>query len=161
MPYKPPKMTPKAASRARAKGYAAARTRTTLRTPGTVVSKGMEPLAMPVRTGVSTLASLAAKTAAGKYAPRSSGPRSIPEYKAAVKAEFKEKKNPTKSQWTEDNPRTRVIKAYAKAPFEKNRNTKPPTTNAQAAAKMRANAQAMAKLRATKAKAKASPRKRK
>lgn len=163
MPYKPPKMTPKAASRARAKGYAVARTRTTLRTPGTVVSKGMDPLAMPVRVGVSTLASLAEKTSAGKYAPKygTSGPRSLPEYKASVKAAFKEKKNPTKSQWTEDNPRTRVIKAYAKAPFEKNRNTKPPTTNAQAAAKMRANAAAAAKARATKAKAKASPRKRK
>lgn len=153
MPYKKPKMTPKAAARVRAKGRADARTRTTLRTPGSVVSRGMDPLALPVRVGVGALAAAAAKTAAGKYAPKYgiSGPRSLPEWKASVKTEFRERKNPTKSQWTEDNLRTRVIKAYAKAPFEKDRNTRPPTTNAAAAAK----------LRATKAKAKTSPRKKK
>lgn len=153
MPYKKPRMTPKAASRVRAKGRADARTRTTLRTPGSVVSRGMDPLALPVRVGVGALAAAAAKTAAGKYAPKygTSGPRSSSEYKASVKTALRERKNPTKSQWTEDNPRTRVVKAYAKAPFEKNRNTKPPMTNAEAAAK----------LRAAGAKAKSSPRKRK
>ncbi len=140
MPYKKPKMTPKAASRARAKGHAVARTRTTLRTPGTVVSKGMEPLGMPVRIGVGRLAALAAKTApGGKYALRkgTSGPRSAGEFKASVKATLKEKKSPTKSKWTASNPETRLIKAYAKAPFEKGRSAKAPSSNADAAAKMR------------------------
>lgn len=44
MPYKPPKMTPKAAARARAAGRANARTRQSLMTPGRVTTTGVAPI---------------------------------------------------------------------------------------------------------------------
>lgn len=44
MPYKPPKMTPKAAARARATGRANARTRQSLMTPGRVTTTGVAPI---------------------------------------------------------------------------------------------------------------------
>ena len=128
MPYKPPKLTPQAAARVRAKGRADARTRTTLRTPGRVVDRGIDPLGLPLR--VTSLARLAWMTGGrGRF---SLGEIKTPKNLKDLRNAAKTRKN-TVSQWSADNPRTKVIKAYARAPFEKDRNIKPTpkTTGAQ------------------------------